>query len=129
LAVYTELHKEQLIKLLKLYDIGNLISYEGITEGIENSNFFVKTTHGKFILTIFENRVNKNELPFFLEIMTHLSKKKFLCPYPIVDLKNNYIHELSGKPSIIVNFLEGKSKINIRKEDCYKVGIIYGLHA
>ena len=62
MAVYTEFHKEQLIKLLKLYDIGNLISYEGITEGIENSNFFVKTTRGKFILTIFENRVNKNEL-------------------------------------------------------------------
>jgi homoserine kinase type II len=126
LAVYTELHKEQLIKLLKLYDIGNLISYEGITEGIENSNFFVKTTRGKFIITIFENRVNKNELPFFLEIMTHLSKKKFLCPYPIVDLKNDYIHELSGKPSIIVNFLEGKSKINIRKKDCYKVGSYMG---
>ena len=57
MAVYTELHEEKLLKFLKLYDIGDLILYNGITEGIENSNFFIKTTHGKFILTIFENRV------------------------------------------------------------------------
>ena len=105
MAVYTELHEKQLLKFLKLYDIGDLILYNGITEGIENSNFFIKTTHGKFILTIFENRVNKNELPFFLNVMTHLSKKNFLFPHPIKDLKNNYIQELYGKSSIIVNFL------------------------
>ena len=126
MAVYTELHEEQLLKFLKLYDIGDLILYNGITEGIENSNFFIKTTHGKFILTIFENRVNKNELPFFLNVMTHLSKKNFLCPHPIKDLKNNYIQELYGKSSIIVNFLEGKSKINITTNDCFKVGSYMG---
>ena len=126
MAVYTELHEEKLLKFLKLYDIGDLILYNGITEGIENSNFFIKTTHGKFILTIFENRVNKNELPFFLNVMTHLSKKNFLCPHPIKDLKNNYIQELYGKSSIIVNFLEGKSKINITTNDCFKVGSYMG---
>jgi len=65
LAVYTKLHIHQLEELLKLYDIGSLITYNGITEGIENSNFFIETTQGKFILTIFENRVNKKEIPFF----------------------------------------------------------------
>ena len=126
MAVYTKLHIHQLEELLKLYDIGSLITYNGITEGIENSNFFIETTQGKFILTIFENRVNKKEIPFFLGIMSYLSQKRFLCPKPIIDLKNNYIHELSGKPCIIVNFLEGKSKTNINPEDCFKVGSYMG---
>ena len=65
MAVYTELKQNELIKFLSLYDIGTLISFSGITEGIENSNFFLITTTGKFILTIFEKRVNKKDLPFF----------------------------------------------------------------
>ena len=122
MAVYTSLNNEQLSDFLKLYKIGKLISFNGITEGIENSNFYLKTTHGEFILTIFEKRVNKKDLPFFIDVMIHLSKKNFFCPKPIGDAKNNYLQELLGKPAIIVNYLQGKSKTKILKEDCFKVG-------
>ncbi len=122
LAVYTNLNEDQLYDLLKLYNIGELISFHGITEGIENSNFHLKTTSGEFILTIFEKRVNKKDLPFFIDVMLSLSKKNFFCPRPIIDVKNNYVQELQNKPAIIVNYLQGKSKTKITKKDCYKVG-------
>ena len=122
MAVYTNLNDEQISDFLKLYRIGKLISFTGITEGIENSNFHLKTTSGEFILTIFEKRVNKKDLPFFINVMKHLSKKKFFCPRPISDAKDNYLQELRGKPAIIVNYLQGKSKTKITIEDCYKVG-------
>ncbi len=122
MAVYTNLNEDQLYDFLKIYKIGELISFHGITEGIENSNFHLKTTSGEFILTIFEKRVNKKDLPFFIDVMLNLSKKKFFCPRPIIDRKNNYIQELNGKPAIIVNYLQGKSKTKITKKDCYKIG-------
>ena len=122
MAVYTNLNDEQISDFLKLYRIGKLISFTGITEGIENSNFYLKTTSGEFILTIFEKRVNKKDLPFFVNVMKHLSKKKFFCPKPISDAKDNYLQDLLGKPAIIVNYLQGKSKTKITIEDCYKVG-------
>ena len=122
MAVYTSLNNEQLSNFLERYKIGNLISFNGITEGIENSNFHLKTSHGEFILTIFEKRVNKKDLPFFIDVMIHLSKKNFFCPKPIGDAKNNYLQELLGKPAIIVNYLQGKSKAKITNEDCFKVG-------
>ena len=122
MAVYTNLNEDQLSDFLKLYKIGELISFNGITEGIENSNFHLKTTSGEFILTIFEKRVNKKDLPFFIDVMLNLSKKKFFCPRPIGDAKNNYIQELQNKPAIIVNYLQGKSKTKITMRDCYKVG-------
>ena len=106
MAVYTNLNDEQISDFLKLYRIGKLISFTGITEGIENSNFHLKTTSGEFILTIFEKRVNKKDLPFFINVMKHLSKKKFYCPRPISDAKDNYLQELLGKPAIIVNYLQ-----------------------
>ena len=80
MAVYTNLKIEQVIAFLKSYNIGKLISFKGITEGIENSNFYIKTSTGEFILTIFEKRVNKCDLPFFVDIMKHLSKKKWTNP-------------------------------------------------
>ena len=89
MAVYTSLNNEQLSNFLERYKIGNLIAFNGIIEGIENSNFHLKTTHGEFILTIFEKRVNKKDLPFFIDVMIHLSKKKFFCPKPICDAKGN----------------------------------------
>ena len=72
MAVYTHLNEEEITNLLKLYNIGNLISFHGIREGIENTNFFLKTSENEFILTIFEKRVNKNDLPFFINTMKHL---------------------------------------------------------
>ena len=89
MAVYTNLNKGQIIDFLKLYDIGELISFSGITEGIENSNFHIKTSKGNFILTIFEKRVDINDIPFFIKIMIHLNKKCYYCPNPICDNNNN----------------------------------------
>ena len=127
MAVYTNLNAGQVIDFLKLYDIGELISFYGITEGIENSNFHLKTSNGNFILTIFEKRVNVEDIPFFIEIMIHLNKNGYYCPKPICDKNNNFLQELRGKPSIIVNFLEGNSKKNISITDCYQVGSSMGL--
>ena len=84
LAVYTNLNEDQLKAFLKLYDIGKLISFSGITEGIENSNFYLRTSNGEFILTIFEKRVDIKDLPFFIKIMNHLNNKGFYCPKPIL---------------------------------------------
>ncbi len=127
MAVYTNLNKDEIKEFLKLYNIGELISFSEITEGIENSNFFIKTSDGNFILTIFEKRVDIKDIPFFIKIMIHLNKKGFYCPKPICDNNNNYLQELMRKPAMIVNFLEGKSKHNITIDDCFQVGLSMGL--
>jgi len=122
LAVYTDLKKEEIITFLSLYNIGNLVSFSGITEGIENSNYHLKTTNGDFILTLFEKRTDKNDLPFFINIMMYLNDRKFKCPKPIVDNKGNYLQILLGKPAVIVDFLEGKSKTKLTVQDNFAVG-------
>lgn len=127
MAVYTNLNEGQIIDFLELYDIGDLISFSGITEGIENSNFHLKTSKGNFILTIFEKRVDVKDIPYFIKIMIHLNKNGYYCPKPICDKNDKFIQELRGKPTIIVNFLEGKSKKIITIEDCYQVGSSMGL--
>ena len=118
MAVYTNINEDQVIDFFKLYDIGELISFSGITEGIENSNFHLKTSNGNYILTIFEKRVDIKDIPFFIKIMLHLNKNCYYCPKPIYDKNGKFLQELRGKPTIIVNFLEGKSKKNITIEDC-----------
>ena len=127
MAVYTNLNEDQVKNLLKRYEIGDLISFSGITEGIENTNFNLKTSFGNYILTIFEKRVNVQDIPFFIKIMLHLNEKGISCPKPICDKKNNILQDLNGKPTIIVNFLEGKSKNNFTSIDCYQVGSSMGL--
>ncbi len=127
MAVYTNLNENEIKDFLKEYNIGELISFSGITEGIENSNFHIKTTNGNFILTIFEKRVDVKDIPFFINIMLHLNKKGYNCPKPISDKNNNFLQKLHEKPTIIVNFLEGKSKKNISTVDCYQVGSSMGL--
>ena len=85
MAVYTKIEKNLLINFLCHYKIGELINFEGIQEGVENSNYKIVTTLGTFILTIFEKRVKANDLPFFIELTKHLVKKNFKCPKPIPD--------------------------------------------
>ncbi len=127
MAVYTNLNEDHIADLLELYDIGELISFSGITEGIENSNFNLKTSNGNYILTIFEKRVDIKDIPFFIKIMLHLNKNGYYCPKPICDKNDEYLQELKGKPTIVVNFLEGKSKKNVTIEDCNQVGSSMGL--
>jgi len=107
MAVYTEVSDEALEAFLKLYDIGELLSFKGIAEGVENSNFLLHTDGGSFILTLYEKRVDAGDLPFFLGLMNHLAGKGIKCPVPIKQKDGALLGELAGRPAAIISFLEG----------------------
>ena len=107
MAVYTDVAADELAEFLRHYDIGELLSYKGIAEGVENSNFLLHTTAGYFILTLYEKRVAKSELPFFLGLMTHLASRGIICPQPLKNRSGEALSELAGRPAVIINFLEG----------------------
>ena len=92
--------------------MGNLKNFKGIEEGIENTNYFIETEKGKYILTIYEKRVNNEDLPFFSKLMLDLSKNNFVCPKPISNKNNSYISDLNNKKFMIVSFLDGSIKNN-----------------
>jgi len=122
MAIYTKLGKDKINSILSNYNLGNMKKFEGIKEGIENTNYSVETDRGKYILTIYEKRVNKDDLPFFSELMLGLSKENFICPKPIPNKNNQYISEFQNKKFMIVSYLEGKSKKNLSPSDCKIVG-------
>ncbi|MGA2293508.1 homoserine kinase [Bradyrhizobium sp.] len=107
MAVYTDVAADELAEFLTGYDIGELLSYKGIAEGVENSNFLLHTTAGYFILTLYEKRVAKSDLPFFLGLMTHLSRHGINCPQPVQNKRGEALVSLAGRPAAIINFLEG----------------------
>ena len=122
MAVYTKLTTNQVTKLTKNFSLGNLVKFQGIEEGIENTNYLLQTSTGKYILTIFEKRVDEIDIPFFVDVMNHLSKKKFFCPKPIKNIKGNFINQFDKKKFIIVSFLEGKGKANPSEKNCFNLG-------
>jgi homoserine kinase type II len=107
MAVYTDVAADELAEFLSRYDIGELLSYKGIAEGVENSNFLLHTSSGYFILTLYEKRVAKSELPFFLGLMTHLASRGIICPQPLNNKGGEALSTLAGRPAVIINFLEG----------------------
>jgi homoserine kinase type II len=107
MAVYTDVAADELAEFLGRYDIGELLSYKGIAEGVENSNFLLHTTAGSFILTLYEKRVARGELPFFLGLMTHLASRGIICPQPLKNKAGEALGTLAGRPAVIINFLEG----------------------
>jgi homoserine kinase type II len=107
MAVYTDVAADELAEFLGTYDIGELLSYKGIAEGVENSNFLLHTSAGYFILTLYEKRVAKDDLPFFLGLMAHLARHGISCPQPIRNKIGETLSELAGRPAAIINFLEG----------------------
>jgi homoserine kinase type II len=107
MAVYTDVAADELAEFLGAYDIGELLSYKGIAEGVENSNFLLHTSAGYFILTLYEKRVAKNDLPFFLGLMTHLASRGISCPQPLKSKSGETLSVLAGRPAAIINFLEG----------------------
>ena len=109
MAVYTEVSDAALTEFLAAYDIGGLLSYKGIAEGVENSNFFLHTTSGSYILTLYERRVREADLPFFVGLMEHLSARGLACPQPVRDRAGTALGRLCGRPAAIVSFLEGVS--------------------
>lgn len=108
MAVYTKLSKLDIENHLENYQIGKLLDYKEILAGIDNSNFIVYSEEGRFILTIFESRIKKDELPFFIDLKHHLARKGICCPKPITDKNGDTIVDLKGKKSAIVTFLSGK---------------------
>jgi homoserine kinase type II len=107
MAVYTDVAADELAEFLGRYDIGELRSYKGIAEGVENSNFLLHTSAGSFILTLYEKRVARSDLPFFLGLMTHLATHGINCPQPLQNKSGEALSTLAGRPAAIINFLEG----------------------
>ena len=107
MAVYTDVSAEQLDAFLDGYDIGELLSYKGIAEGVENSNFLLHASSGHYILTLYEKRVASRDLPFFLGLMEHLAARGINCPQPVKNKRGETLGKLAGRPAAIVTFLEG----------------------
>ena len=107
MAVYTDVAAEDLAPFLAGYDIGELLAYKGIAEGVENSNFLVHTSGGYFILTLYERRVAERDLPFFLGLMEHLASRGITCPQPVKNRAGQTLGRLAGRPAAMVTFLDG----------------------
>src|ERR1700693_5086245 len=107
MAVYTDIATEELEAFLAGYDIGELLAYKGIAEGVENSNFLVHTTAGNFILTLYEKRVAVPDLPFFLALMEHLAGRGITSPLPVKNKQGGMLGQIAGRPAAIVTFLDG----------------------
>jgi len=123
MAVYTKLSENNLKEFFQKYNLGNILNYKGIQEGIENTNYSIKTDKGKYILTVYEKRVEKKDLPFFMSLMKNLFDANFPSPEPIINRNGNYITEISGKKAAVVSFLNGVAKKKLSPEDCQAVGI------
>ena len=122
MAVYTEISDEDLVRFIRSYDLGSVLSCKGIAEGVENTNYLVHTTKGAFILTIYEKRVDPKDLPFFLGLMEHLSARGVTCPLPVRDTEGRVLNELAGRHAALVTFLEGMWPKRPKTEHCLELG-------
>lgn len=109
MAVYTHVGAEQVAAFLKAYDVGELISFKGIAEGVQNTNFLLETTQRRFILTLYENRVDPNDLPFFYALLDHLYRANCKVPRFIEDRDGKWLQQLAGRPACLIEFLSGVS--------------------
>jgi len=122
MAVFTIISKKDLDLFIKNYDIGELLSFDGILEGIENTNYKIVTSKDVFILTIFEKRMEESDLPFFINLKKHLAKKNFPCPQPIEDKNGRAINAFKNKTCIITSYLDGGKTKKISEDHCKQVG-------
>lgn len=129
MAVYTQVADDDLAAFLDAYDIGALVSYKGIAEGVENSNYFLQTERGSFILTLYEKRVDPADLPFFLGLMDHLAAQDIVCPTPIHARDGAALRTLAGRPAAIISFLQGVSPRRVDIRHCAPLGgALAGMH-
>jgi len=122
MAVYTKINKKDLLSINKIFVNKKFVYFKGIKQGIENTNYLLKTKNEKFILTIFEKRVLKKELPFFMKLMDQLSNSKINCPKPLKNKNGDYLFKLKNKSACIVTFLKGKDKRILNLKNCYDIG-------
>lgn len=122
MAVYTDVSADELKAFIDGYGIGALLSYKGIAEGVENSNFLLHTEAGHFILTLYEKRVAAKDLPFFLGLMEHLAARGINCPQPVKNKKGEVLGQVAGRPAAIVTFLEGMWMRRADAKHCAAVG-------
>ena len=125
MSVYTSVSHAQLSAWLEHYALGELRELKGIAAGIENTNYFVTTTHGRYVLTIFE-KLRPEELPYYLNLMTHLAARRIPCPRPIPDAGGNVLGTLCGKPATLVSRLEGRDVEHPNVRQCALVGDVLG---
>ena len=130
MAVYTHVSAEALGEFLKRYDVGELVSAKGIAEGVENSNYLVDTTRGRFILTLYEKRVAVDDLPFFMALLDHLAAKGLPVPPAIKDREGVEIQDLAGRPACLIKFLPGVSLSHPTPMQAWAAGAALGeMHA
>ncbi len=123
MSVYTPVSQAELADWLRNYSVGGLQGCEPIESGIENSNYFVTTTQGRYVLTLFE-RLPAGELSFYLELMAHLARHGIPCPAPIADLSDQFLQRLKGKPAALVTRLAGASIEKPGKAHCGELGAL-----
>ena len=129
MSVYTTIEQNELEAFLLNYNIGDLIDYTGISDGIENTNYFVNTTQGNYVLTIFEE-LSAKELPYFLDLMAFLAEHEVPSAHPIEDNNARFLRTLKGKPAALVVRLKGKGIKDVNSEQCYALGANLGkLHS
>ncbi len=122
MAVYTDITEADLDPLLHRFGLGAALTFKGIAEGVENSNFFLETETGRFILTLYERRVNEQDLPFFIDLMQWLAKRGFPCPTPQADLHGQMLQRVRDKPAALVSFLNGVSVSRPTPRHCREAG-------
>lgn len=122
MAVYTEVTDDAVEAFLADYDIGSAVAFRGIAEGVENSNYSLRTTAGDYILTLYEKRVDPDELPWFLGLMEHLASRDFVCPQPVRGRDGQALRHLAGRHAAITTFLPGVWPRRVRVEHCGPVG-------
>jgi homoserine kinase type II len=122
MAVYTDVSDEELEDFIASYAVGALTSFKGIAEGVENSNYLVHTESGRYILTLYEKRVRREDLPYFLGLMQHLVGRGISCPLPVKDRSGRTLKELAGRPAVLITFLEGLWVRRPNIEHCHALG-------
>ncbi len=122
MAVYTEIGDDELRAFIALYDLGEVLACKGIAEGVENSNYLLTTGCGNFILTLYEKRVARGDLPFFIALMDHLARQGVACPVPVRARDGEALRELCGRPAAIVTFLNGMWPRRIDPYHCAGLG-------